>query len=91
MTFEELAVGSTFSLNKQYLVKIDQIRGNYDGEDITLNAQDLDTNILWYVAPWRTVTMDRSRDKFEQLWAANKQPIDKALCYEFYKLGVNSK
>jgi hypothetical protein len=89
MIFEELNTGSQFLYGKGSFVKVKPFIGIVDGKGTTFNCQSLDDHKFFSFRGNDEVVLDFDRENFEKLWESNKDPIDKALCYKFYKLGIN--
>lgn len=91
MKFEDLEIGSIFSYSGYTYIKIDRIVVVTPTATLTFNAKDIDTDKAFQIHPDASVSLVPIRDEFERLWKTKSGSIDKALCYEFYKLGVNGK
>jgi hypothetical protein len=91
MIFDELAEGQIFKYsNRVNFVKIKPVQAVHIHDRLTFNSRCIDTNMLYYFTPSDCVEPDSDRENFEKLWESNKGPIDKALCYKFYKLGLET-
>lgn len=91
MIFKDVPVGDCFCIDNLYFRKVLPIIGTDGHTNLTFNAINLDDNKMYGFEKDDEVCPDCCRALFEELWENKSCPIDKALCYEFYKLGIEAQ